>query len=721
MSDAEGGVRSVDAENAELRRQLGDAQRTIHELRVAAMEAVQWAALLHEVGEFCAVVEHGVEACARCIVEAAIAITRADKGNLQLFDRREDVLAIVAQQGFERPFLDFFHKVRIDERGASCGAAMQTLRRVEVEDVTRSDIFVGTPSLAVILDAGVRACQSTPLLSTSGKVLGMISTHFGAPHTIAAVERHFMELLARQAADYFERIQAEAQLRDVVEQAPFGIYIIDSQFRIAHMNARSQSGAFRNVRPVIGRDFAEAMRILWPEPVAAEIIARFRHTLATGDSYRSPEFVNPRADVDAVESYEWELHRVTLANGQHGVVCYYFDSTRLREAEHSLREADRRKDLFLATLAHELRNPLAPMRTAAAILREPVSDKQARNARDVIDRQVGNMARLIDDLMDASRISRGKVELLRKTVDLTTVLHTALETTAPLLEGAKQTLAVKLPTRTLWLHADAARLAQVFANLLDNASKFSPRGSHIRLDAEEFDGHAMVRVRDEGAGIGSGDLDAIFGMFVQAGHSPRQAHGGLGIGLSLARALVEQHGGSVEAKSDGKGLGAEFVVRLPLVAAPGGTIGPDSGHPVRPARAAQPLRVLVVDDNEDAARMLGTYISTAGHEVSTATDGAKAMEIAATLHPDVALLDLGMPGVDGFELAKRIRREHWRRPVLLVAVTGWGNNEYRQRSSDAGFDHHLVKPVAPEAVHSLLHEAMQSRVAGKASRGSGPS
>jgi signal transduction histidine kinase len=361
------------------------------------------------------------------------------------------------------------------------------------------------------------------------------------------------------------------------------------------------------------------------------------------------------------------------------------------------READRRKDEFLATLAHELRNPLAPIRMATEVLKRVPDANAAEGARNVIERQVINMARLIDDLMDLSRISRGKIELRKETVDLQSVLQEAIEATQPLLTAAKQPLSVQLPSQPMRVRGDRVRLTQVFTNLLNNASKYSDAEARVAVDARIEGGDVVVTVSDDGIGIEPEMLPKVWDMFVQANRSMERSHGGLGIGLTIVRSLVEMQGGSVHAASPGLGRGATFTVRLPLDAArhESRALAPPAGM------AAVSARVLIADDNEDAVAMLRLYLEMMGCEVAVAHDGRVALELARQFNPDVAVLDLGMPRLNGLECARELRRESGK-AVRLIALTGWGQEEDRKRSKAAGFDHHLVKPVSPEIVAALV-------------------
>ncbi len=510
------------------------------------------------------------------------------------------------------------------------------------------------------------------------------------------------------STDITERKRAEAQavqgqrtFIDLVERAPFGIYIVDARFRIAHMNAGSQEGAFRNVRPVIGRDFSEAMHILWPEQVAAGIIAAFRHTLETGEPYYAPSFFNPRHDVQAVEGYEWELHRMTLPDGQYGVVCYYFDSTKLREAEQSLREADRRKDEFIALLSHELRNPLAPIRYALPVLQGASPSDSVRRAVGVVERQVAHLTHLVDDLLDVSRFTTGKLELRRDRVALGTVVKAAVEFAAPAMAAGQHSLHIVTPEEPVWVYGDAVRLSQITANLLDNAAKYTPSGGRLELVVECEGQEAIIRVRDNGMGIPPDALDTVFEMFHQV-ERPDKVQGGLGIGLGLVKKLVEMHGGRVGVQSAGVAQGSEFTVRLPLA----DQVEPEPVEHASadPARGEGRLKVLVVDDNADLVEMLSIVVESFGHDVQKAYDGASALSAAAFYRPDVVLLDLGLPDMSGLDVARELRRRAETATTHLVALTGWGADEDRQQTRLAGFDRHLTKPTDPETLRRLLTE-----------------
>jgi signal transduction histidine kinase/ActR/RegA family two-component response regulator len=365
-----------------------------------------------------------------------------------------------------------------------------------------------------------------------------------------------------------------------------------------------------------------------------------------------------------------------------------------------LREGDRRKDEFLALLAHELRNPLAPLRNALQIMRLSGDGEGEANVRDMMERQVRQMVRLVDDLLDVSRITRGKLELRKERVELATVMQTAVEIARPLIEAGGHELTVTLPKQPVHVDGDLTRLAQVFSNLLNNAAKYNEPGGHIRLTAERQGSDAVVTVKDTGVGIPADMLPKLFEMFTQVDRSLERSQGGLGLGLNIVRRLVEMHGGSVEAHSDGHGKGSEFVVRLPVVFVQTAQAQPACGE--CHGTPAGPCKVLVVDDNVDSATSLGLMLRLMGHDSRTAHDGLQAVDVAGSYRPDVVLLDIGLPKLNGYDVARRIREQPWGKEMKLVALTGWGQDEDKRQAKEAGFDHHMVKPVDPAALEKLL-------------------
>jgi signal transduction histidine kinase/CheY-like chemotaxis protein len=376
----------------------------------------------------------------------------------------------------------------------------------------------------------------------------------------------------------------------------------------------------------------------------------------------------------------------------------------------NIQEADRRKDEFLAMLAHELRNPLAPIRNAVECLRlTGLPDAGLARTRDIIDRQLTHLNRLVDDLLDVSRITRGKIRLQLESLDLGTVVVSAVESTRSLIESRGHDFNLSLPPEPIQVKVDPARLSQVLSNLLNNAAKYTDNGGHIWLTVEREGNEAVVRIRDTGAGIPSEMLPHIFEPFIQANQSLDRSQGGLGIGLTLVRDLVEMHGGSVEALSAGPGQGSEFVVRLAvLVDSPSGAEAPASTRSPMPFAMS---RILVVDDSVDAANSLAMVLRLEGHDVRTAHDGHSALEAAQAIPPEIVLLDIGLPNMDGYEVARRLREHRDKDQMLVVAITGYGRAEDRQRSELAGFDHHLVKPIDFDVLRRLI-----SRCADKSHR-----
>ncbi len=521
------------------------------------------------------------------------------------------------------------------------------------------------------------------------------------------------------SVDVSDRERAEEALRlsharfeALVKNAPLGIYLVDAELRIRQVNPRARP-IFGNIDEPIGSDFAQVVHRLWQPRFADEIVERFKRTLETGEPYVVPEQMEERLDRGPNEYYEWQIHRILFPDGQYGVVCYFSDISRhvlarqaLSASERALQEADRRKDEYLATLAHELRNPLAPISNAVQIVRaKSPKIPELLWARDVIDRQVGHMARLLDDLLDVSRISRDKLELKKDRVSLASIVESAIETSRPVIDGGQHELSVSLPKEPVCLDADPLRLAQVLANLLNNAAKYTDPGGRIELIAHREGDMVLVSVRDNGIGIAPQVLPGLFEMFSQATPALERSQGGLGIGLALVKGLVEMHGGTVFARSDGPGAGSEFVVRLPVAAA---DTQPERERPsaVAPAQSAR-VKIVVADDNQDAADSLALLLNMLGNEVRSARDGQEAIEVAEAFRPDLMLLDIGMPRLNGYEACRRIRESPWGKNVLIVAVTGWGQDEDRRKAETAGFDSHIVKPIDPAALDKLL----KSRVA----------
>jgi signal transduction histidine kinase/CheY-like chemotaxis protein len=455
-------------------------------------------------------------------------------------------------------------------------------------------------------------------------------------------------------------------------------------------------------RSVVGRKLADAL----PDAVAQGYLALLDEVYRTGkpfSAYGAKYAVQVLPEGPINERYvDFVYQPITDSDGSiNGVLVLGVDATDRTLAEQALREGDRRKDEFLATLAHELRNPLAPIRTAAQILASPrLSSQQLQWAQSVIQRQAGKMALLLDDLLDIARITQGKLELKVDRVRLTDVVDSAVEEARPLLDGKNHQLTVTLPAEELTLQADPLRLSQILSNLLNNAAKYTDPAGHIELSACVKNGEVCLSVRDNGIGIAPGALSRIFKMFSQIDGGAARSEGGLGIGLALVKGLLDLHGGRIEARSPGPGQGSEFIMHLPFSASTAAG-APASANDIPPV-ATMGRRVMVVDDNKDAADALAMLLEMSGHEVRVAHRGRAALTLAQTFRPEVAIIDLGMPDLSGYDVAKELRRESWGADICLIALTGWGRDDDRHRSKGAGFDRHMTKPVEPGELDALL-------------------
>ena len=443
-----------------------------------------------------------------------------------------------------------------------------------------------------------------------------------------------------------------------------------------HPDERERVGALVADAFATGADLAFEARVIWPDGSEHWIDVH-------GSAY-----VSARAS-------EQEPPRRRFL----GIIA---DITQRKRTEAVLRDADLRKDEFLATLAHELRNPLAPIRNAVQIMQLSRDEAMHDNARKIIERQLKQMVHLVDDLLDVSRISQGKVELRLEQVDVADAVLDAIETSRPLIDAGRHHLTTKLaPPRALMVEADVTRVCQIVANLLNNAAKYTPEGGHIQVLAERDRDEAVITVQDSGIGLTPDMLPRVFDMFAQVERSMERAQGGLGIGLALVKRLVEMHGGSVAATSDGPDQGCRFVVRLPLIRVPAAAPRLDGGHALA-AEETDGLRVLVVDDNADSAESLSQVMRILGYPVAVGHDGVEAVEIAGAWRPAVVLMDIGMPRMSGLEAAQALRQLPGGERFWLIALSGWGQTEDRRKSREAGFDHHFVKPVDVEALIDLI-------------------
>jgi two-component system CheB/CheR fusion protein len=511
------------------------------------------------------------------------------------------------------------------------------------------------------------------------------------------------EAEARRALEA-ERVQ-RTRLRTALASIADAVITADAQGRVTGLNPTAEQLTGWTADQATGRPLVEVFRTV-DEPSRRTDEMALAEVLQKGAILRSSDYIVLASRDGRSRPVEHCTAPIQEGGRITGMILVFRDVTERFRAEQALREADRRKDEFLAMLAHELRNPLAPIVAALQLMKRHRGGPDLEEDRAMAERQVRHMARLIDDLMDVSRISRGKVVLRKEVVDLKALVARAAETGRPLLEERRHQFAVTLPDAPVLVKADPTRLEQVLTNLLSNASKYTDPGGRIRLTAGREGGWAVVRVRDTGIGIEPRMLPEVFGLFVQVERRLDRSRSGLGIGLSLVKSLVEMHGGSVSAHSEGPGRGSEFVIRLPALE----RVPKGGGRPfmacAEASREMAGRRILVVDDNVDAADGLGRLLSRVwGQEVRVVYDGPAALVSAESFRPEVVLLDLGLPGMDGYEVARRLRGEPEFADVLLVAVTGWGQDSDRQMSKQAGFDHHLVKPVDLERLRGLLTTA----------------
>lgn len=820
-------------------------------------------------------------------LDVAIAVSGADKGHIQILDETTGVLSIAAQRGFDGSFLEFFRRVDVNDVSA-CAAALASATPVTVQDVLTSDVFADQLSLNVMLDAGIRAVHSRPLISTDGHVLGMVSVHFAQPRGVEDRVSRLMNILARQLADHLERGAMFVDLRESAERDSYRVRLSDTLRTFSSdrkiLAAASQLlghylGASRcyfgevesdgehavvvadycadNVQSIVGRyrlasfgptvisalragqivafsDIHAATEVapaekasyqaiatrsvvaapllrdgrlaavfgvtqvaprnwalhellliretgerVWSTVETARTVARLRdseerfrtisealpslvfETTPTGlNTFVNQAFCDFAGrpaegllgdrwldlahpdDLHAATkqwdearaaglpfvfeyrlrrhdgAWRWHLCRSIPQLDNTGAIRRWIgtatDITTLRETQEALREADRRKDEFLAILAHELRNPLAPIRTGLELLRHgPQKPGTLDYLRPILERQVALMVRLIDDLLEVSRITSGKIHLQRAPSVLSDMVRFAVDANRAAIEAAGLELSLSLPETACVLDVDSTRFVQVISNLLHNASKFTERGGRIAVTALLAQAGTQTSVHltvsDTGIGIKPDTLPRVFDLFVQ-GEEGREGKTGLGIGLALARQLVEAHGGRIDVASDGPGHGASFTIQMPVLSLRDVTPAPE-----RKATGA-PLarRVLIIDDNVDAADTLASFVESIGGAAQTAHNGEDGLRLASEFRPEVVLLDIGMPGIDGYETCRRLRAGIAQHDTSIVAVTGWGQEHDRARAFASGFDAHLTKPADLSVLERLLADPPRVRFGSRA-------
>lgn len=555
----------------------------------------------------------------------------------------------------------------------------------------------------------VRSLMAVPLF-VGGEVRSSLTVSTRAPRQWPSHEVALLQKVGDRTWGAVERCRAEARLRASEAQYRTLFDSIDEGFCVAEVEFDASGTAvdYRIVEMNPAFDRHTGLRDFVGKSVRAAIpdleefwFETYGRVAATGEPAR---FVH---QAEAMGGRWFQVHAFRIGGDDSRRVAILFtDITERERGARAQREADRHKDEFLATLAHELRNPLAPVRHGLEILRRADDPVLRERTRAMMERQVVQMTHLIDDLMDVSRISRGQVVLQKTRLRLDAAIQDAIDTARPLIEAAGHQLTVDLPAAPVYVDGDRTRLAQVFANLLNNAAKYTATGGRIALTAASRDGLAEVTVADNGAGIEREALARVFDLFAQVDAALQQAHGGLGIGLHIVKRLVELHDGEIVADSDGRGRGSRFSVRLPAVPA---LSSETAGHGAESSGSAHAKRVLIVDDNHDGADSLALILTLGGHETRTAFTGEDALVVAETFRPDVVLMDIGLPGVDGYETCRRLRQRAWSQSTLIVAQTGWAQEADKRAAMAAGFDLHLTKPVEPSAVERVLAGARPRR------------
>jgi signal transduction histidine kinase/ActR/RegA family two-component response regulator len=635
----------------------------------------------------------------------------ARRGVLALFDPGSGTLGVDASTGFTPDALA--RLLQTSGLDGACALCCASRERTVIADIESADVDAGLRALAG--EEGFRAVHATPMIGLDGETLGALSIHLDMPHAPTERERTLADICARKAATFIERARAQAAFHEsegrfeaVLDASAVPFVVLSpvrehssgriADFEWSYVNAAAAKALHRPAESFAGRRVQDVLPARW----------------STSASFRQYEAVVEKAETREFEALvhhegieQW--FRCVASPMRGSVALWFTDITMRKNDERLLQEADRRKDEFLATLAHELRNPLAPIRQASAVSRLPqATEAQKRWSHEVIERQVRHMALLLDDLLDVSRITRGRLELRRGANALSEMIAAAVETAHPLIDSRHHELDVVLPQAPVLMQADPLRVSQVVANLLTNAAKYTDPNGRIRLVAALDGDDVVIEVSDNGIGIAPESLPAVFDMFTQLRGTGDRASG-LGIGLALSKGLVELHGGTIAVRSEGGGRGSVFTVRLPRGDMP--EPAPAAGDGREP-RAASARRILVADDNRDAAESLAALLELEGHQVTLAYDGADALAAYDRVRPQVCLLDIGMPYRTGNEVATEIRaREDGGLPTL-VAITGWGQDADRSQALAAGFDHHMTKPVDPAQLLRLIGQARTGELAG---------
>ncbi|MGZ8222008.1 MAG: PAS domain-containing protein, partial [Methylobacter sp.] len=542
-----------------------------------------------------------------------------------------------------------------------------------------------------------------PYIGGPSWIYATYSPDFDAEGQVRGFVVHVLDISERKNAEE-ELVKAHALLDALLAQAPVGFAYLDRELRYIHINDRLAEMNGVSVAAHIGKRINDIVPML--APMVEKIVDRI---LKTGEPMKDHELYGEIPSAPGKKRY-WNESWYPLYDNAAEIVGFGViveDITERKQAEKSLYEADRHKDEFLSMLAHELRNPLAPISNAVQIMKLPnLDESRLAWCRDVIGRQVEHMVRLVDDLLDVSRISQGKIELKKERLEVSTIVQRAVETSHPLIDAHRHTFSVQLPPEPVVVEGDLVRLSQVVSNLLNNAAKYTDEGGSISLTVEPVNNELFIRVRDNGRGIDPSALSGLFQLFYQVDRTIDRAEGGLGIGLALVKSLVTMHGGDVWAQSEGRGKGSEFVIRLPCLPQSPAVPVPHSTAP-KPAKGHR-LRILVVDDNRDAAQSLSLLLTSEGHTVWLAYDGHTALEVALAERPQVVLLDIGLPGMDGYAVARALRQHPALKMAHLIAVSGYGQQGDREQAKTAGFNGYLVKPVNFDKLQCVLTPAIIS-------------
>ncbi len=555
-----------------------------------------------------------------------------------------------------------------------------------------------------VIEQGLPLRDETPYTNPAGQTgfyEYIFAPVFGSNGAIEAVAGSTRDITDRKITESALQFRT-AQYETLVNTAPLGVYLIDADFKIREVNPIAAT-VFKNIPDVIGRDLGEVFHTLRPADYADELIRRFRYTLATGEPDMESELTQQRHDVRLKEYYEWQISRIPLGN-TFGVVCYFREISEQVHARRALEAADRQKNEFLAMLAHELRNPLAPIHNASEFLARTLTDHSTLlEPVNIIQRQVAQLSRLVDDLLDVSRISEGRLNLRLHYLDLGDVISQAIETAAPLIKAKVHNLQVRVDEQPIWVMGDSARLIQCVANILSNAAKYTDPGGQILLTLRRDGETAVISIMDNGIGLHANLIPKIFDLFVQGDRNLDRAQGGLGLGLALVKRLIEKHGGKVSAANRDTERGAVFEIRLPALDAPERVTKSKISRPV------PPRRVLIVDDNSDAADSLGRVLQTDGHDIEVVYSGSQALDKFSVFKPEVVLLDIGLPDIVGYDVARKLRTLPGGESVCIVALTGYGQEDDLQQAIASGFDRHLLKPVDLEQLALVMTNMPKTR------------